>query len=274
MVSYLSLHSKQLLFLFVTTWQPYFLVKVFTQPFTTVFIHLCFFQMIKVFLGLLASSALSKGMFINNKTDNGNFTPPPPGSPDRPIPSEYWGTGGYPPLPDNQLPKHDYSMMDGGPQQIRTGFLMPYEIPNGMPVPTENYPMLPKGYPLPPNSGVNSQGSRMFDMPDLTYCNMILEAPVPPTADQVPWFCTCTLCKGTNSAPKGERGDRGLPGNYAVYIFLWQGFAKSWESTALNSLRFPCSQHSTLNWIKRVGIKGLFRVIRDNIEEIFVMTLH
>lgn len=169
--------------------------------------------MIKVFLGLLASSALSKGMFINNKTDTGNFTPPPPGSHDRPIPPEYWGSGGYAPLPDHDLLQYDRNMTDGGPPQIRSGFQMPFEIPNGMSAPTENYPM-------PPNIGGNSQGSRMFNMPDLTYCNMILEAPVPPTVDQVPWFCTCALCKGASSTTKGERGDRGLPGNYAVYIFL------------------------------------------------------
>lgn len=173
--------------------------------------------MTKVFLGLLASLALSKGMFISNKTDDGNFTAPPPGSHDRPIPPESWGTGGYPVLSDNHLSQQDYNMMEDGPPQIRSSFLMPYEMPNGMPVSTENYPMLPKGYPLPPNSGVNTQGSRMFNIPDLTYCNMILEAPVPPTADQVPWFCTCSLCKGANDAPKGERGDRGLPGNYALY---------------------------------------------------------
>lgn len=188
--------------------------------------------MFKVFLGLLASSTLSKGMFISNNTDNGIFTPPPPGSNDRPILPEYWGNGGNPPLPDNHLPPYDHNMTDGGPPQIRTGLLMPYEMPNGMPVPTDNYPMLPKGYPLPPNTGGNSQGSRTFNVPDLTFCNMILEAPVPPTADQVPWFCTCTLCKSPSDGPKGERGDRGLPGNYAVYIFSWQVLHfQSWEST-------------------------------------------
>ncbi|XP_062872590.1 otolin-1 [Trichomycterus rosablanca] len=46
---------------------------------------------------------------------------------------------------------------------------------------------------------------------DLSYCQMLLEAPVLPPADQVPWFCTCSLCKSTKGL-KGERGDRGLPG--------------------------------------------------------------
>lgn len=178
--------------------------------------------MIKVFLGLLASSALSKGMFINNETKN--FTPPPPGSLDRPIPPELWGSGDYPPLPDNDMPQHVHNM-DGGPPQIRTGFQMPYEMPTAMPAPTDNYPMLPKGYPLPPDGYPLPQNSRAhssmrLSVPDLTYCDMILEAPVPPTADQVPWFCTCTLCKGSWQSQKGDKGDRGLPGNYRVYLFL------------------------------------------------------
>ncbi|KAL2095861.1 hypothetical protein ACEWY4_008009 [Coilia grayii] len=46
---------------------------------------------------------------------------------------------------------------------------------------------------------------------DSTYCDMLLNSPVPPTADQVPWFCICHSCKGT-PGPKGDRGDRGLPG--------------------------------------------------------------
>lgn len=46
---------------------------------------------------------------------------------------------------------------------------------------------------------------------DTSYCEMLLNSPVPPTADQVPWFCICHSCKGT-PGPKGERGDRGLPG--------------------------------------------------------------
>ncbi|XP_056329223.1 LOW QUALITY PROTEIN: complement C1q and tumor necrosis factor-related protein 9A [Danio aesculapii] len=47
--------------------------------------------------------------------------------------------------------------------------------------------------------------------PDLSYCQMILEAPVPPTADQVPWYCICSACSG-NRGQKGDRGDRGLTG--------------------------------------------------------------
>ncbi|XP_057206755.1 complement C1q and tumor necrosis factor-related protein 9 isoform X1 [Triplophysa rosa] len=48
--------------------------------------------------------------------------------------------------------------------------------------------------------------------PDMSYCQMILEAPVPPTADQVPWYCICSACSAQKSQ-KGEKGGRGLPGS-------------------------------------------------------------
>ncbi|KAI4883099.1 hypothetical protein NFI96_004963 [Prochilodus magdalenae] len=48
--------------------------------------------------------------------------------------------------------------------------------------------------------------------PDLSYCEMLLESPVPPSADQVPWFCMCSTCPN-NQGQKGEHGDRGLPGS-------------------------------------------------------------
>ncbi|XP_016089122.1 complement C1q and tumor necrosis factor-related protein 9-like [Sinocyclocheilus grahami] len=57
----------------------------------------------------------------------------------------------------------------------------------------------------------DTQGQTGFSEPDLSYCQMILEAPVPPTADQVPWFCICSACSG-NRGQKGDRGDRGLSG--------------------------------------------------------------
>uniref|UniRef100_A0A9J8D2D1 C1q domain-containing protein n=1 Tax=Cyprinus carpio carpio TaxID=630221 RepID=A0A9J8D2D1_CYPCA len=48
----------------------------------------------------------------------------------------------------------------------------------------------------------DTQGQTGFSEPDLSYCQMILEAPVPPTADQVPWFCICSACSG-NQGPQG-----------------------------------------------------------------------
>ncbi|TST47758.1 Otolin-1 [Bagarius yarrelli] len=169
--------------------------------------------MINVFLGLLASSAVSKGMFINNETKNS--APPPSGSPDRPVLPEYWGSSEYPPPPDNDMP-HNYNLTNIESPQIRTGFQMPNEMRNEMPTPTDNYHWLPKGFFLPPNNyplpSDRSVSQSRLNITDLTYCDMILEAPVPPTADQIPWFCTCSLCKEYWHCQKGDKGDRGLPG--------------------------------------------------------------
>ncbi|KAJ3591056.1 hypothetical protein NHX12_009003 [Muraenolepis orangiensis] len=75
----------------------------------------------------------------------------------------------------------------------------------------------------PPPLGADDLGGRMFDgdmgynmtFPggEVTdaYCQMLLNSPIPPTADQVPWFCICSHCKGTHG-PKGDMGERGLPG--------------------------------------------------------------
>ncbi|XP_040911725.1 inner ear-specific collagen-like [Toxotes jaculatrix] len=48
-------------------------------------------------------------------------------------------------------------------------------------------------------------------VPDTAICDMLLNAPVPPPIDQIPFFCLCSHCKGT-VGPKGDRGDRGPPG--------------------------------------------------------------
>ncbi|XP_051522226.1 collagen alpha-2(VIII) chain isoform X1 [Myxocyprinus asiaticus] len=48
--------------------------------------------------------------------------------------------------------------------------------------------------------------------PDLSYCQFLLDAAVPPTANQVPWYCICSACSG-KKGPKGDKGDRGLPGS-------------------------------------------------------------
>ncbi|XP_036412491.1 complement C1q tumor necrosis factor-related protein 7 [Colossoma macropomum] len=64
---------------------------------------------------------------------------------------------------------------------------------------------------LPPDTLPLDPGVTPGQIPDLSYCQMLLEAPVPPPADQVPWFCMCSTCPN-NMGQKGERGDRGLPG--------------------------------------------------------------
>lgn len=78
------------------------------------------------------------------------------------------------------------------------------------------------GLSPPPEPGPGQQGGNftMFETPDSnlsvtpvlqesTICDMLLNAPVPPRVDEIPFFCMCSHCKGT----KGDRGDRGLPGN-------------------------------------------------------------
>ncbi|XP_066503488.1 complement C1q and tumor necrosis factor-related protein 9 [Hoplias malabaricus] len=62
-------------------------------------------------------------------------------------------------------------------------------------------------FALPPDPSV-TEGMT----PDLSYCQMLLELPVLPPADQVPWYCMCSTCP-KNKGQKGERGDRGLIGN-------------------------------------------------------------
>ncbi|XP_028329127.1 collagen alpha-1(V) chain [Gouania willdenowi] len=43
-------------------------------------------------------------------------------------------------------------------------------------------------------------------------CDVLLNSQVPPTAEQLPFVCICSLCNGT-VGPKGQRGDQGPPGN-------------------------------------------------------------
>ncbi|XP_076837932.1 uncharacterized protein LOC143483092 isoform X2 [Brachyhypopomus gauderio] len=77
--------------------------------------------------------------------------------------------------------------------------------------PDNVFPNISGDYPRNPDP---SQQTRMFggNQQDMMYCKMVLDAPVPPMADEVPWFCTCTLCNADSTGPKGDRGDRGLPG--------------------------------------------------------------
>ncbi|XP_031694445.1 inner ear-specific collagen-like [Anarrhichthys ocellatus] len=66
--------------------------------------------------------------------------------------------------------------------------------------------------PWPPGNMSDMTGdpdSPMFPMTSI--CDMLWNSPVPPTLDQIPFFCLCSHCKGTGG-PKGDRGDRGLPG--------------------------------------------------------------
>ncbi|KAF7221863.1 inner ear-specific collagen [Nothobranchius furzeri] len=53
--------------------------------------------------------------------------------------------------------------------------------------------------------------STSFPVSNTAICDMLFNAPVPPSIDQIPFFCICSYCKGTGG-PKGDRGDRGPPG--------------------------------------------------------------
>ncbi|XP_007240730.2 inner ear-specific collagen-like [Astyanax mexicanus] len=172
-------------------------------------------KMIWASIGLLASLSLSSGMMIASKGSTGIYTPPPPGSRDSPIPPEdIQRSFGLP--NSNQFPAYDnYPMSKGGTPQNRGGAPMSFadfQLPP-VPPPSDIYSLTKSSGSSRTLTGVNdTQGSPSADSPDLAYCNMILEAPIPPTADQVPWFCTCTLCKGGTKGPKGDKGDRGLTG--------------------------------------------------------------
>lgn len=87
------------------------------------------------------------------------------------------------------------------------------------------------GLSPPPEPGPGQQGGNftMFETPDSnlsvtpvlqesTICDMLLNAPVPPRVDEIPFFCMCSHCKGT----KGDRGDRGLPGMGTTLHYLFE----------------------------------------------------
>lgn len=63
--------------------------------------------------------------------------------------------------------------------------------------------------PFPPTGGPGI--SVIPPMSETAICDMLMNQPVPPPIDQIPFFCFCSRCKGT-PGPKGDRGDRGPPG--------------------------------------------------------------
>ncbi|KAM3866127.1 uncharacterized protein ACN63O_009789 [Diretmus argenteus] len=101
-------------------------------------------------------------------------------------------------------PTYSYSMdphtYTGGPDSP--------EMPD---VPVRPHVPLP-GLPRPGNGrhfvGPGPNGSE----PNMDFCDQLLNAPVPPSVGQVPWYCICSRCK-SNTGPKGDRGDRGVPGS-------------------------------------------------------------
>ncbi|XP_062380631.1 inner ear-specific collagen-like isoform X2 [Sardina pilchardus] len=199
--------------------------------------------------GLLSLLHISSGMIFRRPELQ---TPPPVGSPERPLPPEDYGVGsgsyGVPfdqiprarghmphgsfPMPPDAFPwpsdgdsmaMDDYPMDSSGfPMQPFDGDPMAWEgqakqsggYPMAMdPMPIDPMPIEP-GHHTPPRWNMTNDGraGNLTLMPDTSYCEMLLEAPVPASMSEVPWFCMCTMCKGNNMGPKGDRGDRGLPG--------------------------------------------------------------
>ncbi|KAI3374549.1 hypothetical protein L3Q82_021117 [Scortum barcoo] len=81
-------------------------------------------------------------------------------------------------------------------------------------MPPTGQPWLPSGNMTDGSNNPRMLGGTnpaMPPMPDTAICDMLLNAPVPPPIDQIPFFCMCSHCKGT-MGPKGDSGDRGPPG--------------------------------------------------------------
>ncbi|KAM9459516.1 uncharacterized protein ACWYII_011074 isoform 2-T2 [Salvelinus alpinus] len=130
----------------------------------------------------------------------------------------------------NEMPPHPFTGSQDSPipptdlhmDPMRSGYPMPTNNQNmnahSGPMPPSDYPN--HGFPMPPSPHMNMTGNRRTgellvvedgSEPDMSYCQTLLEVPVPPPMDQVPWFCVCSRCKAS-MGPKGDRGDRGLTG--------------------------------------------------------------
>lgn len=136
-------------------------------------------------MGLLVSLALSCGMTIGEIT--GTFTPPHPGPHDSPIPPEDFlkGSGAYPPQGTDHL----------GSPQTRGGY----------PLPNYDYQPIPFDYPQLPE-----RSNSALRLPDMS------QGPTLPPAEESTWHPWCLKCNNTNF--KGDRGDRGLPGDHSTHI--------------------------------------------------------
>lgn len=65
------------------------------------------------------------------------------------------------------------------------------------------------------NRMLSPTDSSQYSMSNNLICDMLFNAPVPPSIDQIPFFCICSYCKGTVGS-KGDHGDRGPPGMSAT----------------------------------------------------------
>lgn len=65
--------------------------------------------------------------------------------------------------------------------------------------------------PLRDNHMLTPTDSSQYSMSNNLICDMLFNAPVPPSIDQIPFYCICSYCRGTVGS-KGDQGDRGPPG--------------------------------------------------------------
>ncbi|XP_043991171.1 otolin-1 [Gambusia affinis] len=146
-------------------------------------------EMLPSVLGLFVLFSTCSAMLVPNMTRNLVQTGQPPeeeGSSYDPNTSRWPETGlNHSSVPDPQWPL-----------QTRSGPLWP---------PGENMTNYANGLRMLPT------GSPLVPEPDTSICDILFSQPVPPSIDQIPFFCVCSYCKGT-VGPKGDRGDRGSPG--------------------------------------------------------------
>ncbi|XP_029381575.1 inner ear-specific collagen-like [Echeneis naucrates] len=149
---------------------------------------LLFFQMSLRLLGLLVSSCLCSAMFQPK--------------PDQKESSEEYGSASDP---------NTYHWPGGTDERSSSGSseeTSPWSpVSRGGPRPVLPPPPWPSNENM--TSGLEKPRILTFDDPFL--CDRLMNAPVPPAVDQIPFFCMCSYCKGSGGA-KGDRGDRGPPG--------------------------------------------------------------
>lgn len=107
---------------------------------------------------------------------------------------------------------HHFLLM--GAVSLSTIMAMPEPISEG------SWEPPPGTIPALPHPPINGPGGFFYSDDNMTepsvelleaYCQTLLQASDPASQDQLPWFCFCTQCQ-SSPGPKGDRGDRGLPG--------------------------------------------------------------
>lgn len=166
--------------------------------------NLVFLQMLSSVLGLSVLFSACSAMLLPNMTSNLVQTgqqPEEEGSSYDPNTSHWPETGkNHSSVPDPQWP-----------WETRSGPIWP---------PSENMTNYADGLRMLATS------SPLLPEPDTSICDILFSQPVPPSIDQIPFFCVCSYCKGT-VGPKGDRGDRGPPGEITQTFKCWFYISKS-----------------------------------------------